>query len=66
VCSGYGRRGSYGRSRKCYVSVRQMGQGMVQWGWNGSGKADEVRSVRAQYDALWRVLADKVGLEWER
>lgn len=28
--------------------------------------ADEVRSVRAQFVALWRVLADKVGLEWER
>ncbi len=29
-----------------------MGQGMVHRGWNGSGKADEVRSVRAQLVAL--------------
>lgn len=55
MCLGYGRRGSDGRSRKCYVSVRQMGQGMVHRGWNGSGKADEVGSVLKWFGKARRV-----------
>ena len=54
----------FGKARR--VERWQTGQGMVHRGWNGSGKADEVRSVRAQLVALWRVLADKVGFEWVR
>ena len=40
----------FGKARR--VERWQTGQGMVHRGWIGSGKADEVRSVRAQLVAL--------------